>query len=203
MKSPFIPTTHLPPRKIRPANRRCRPGNEPADGQAAMLVRAARETVHAIEPGPAVYSAQPLTDVLSAILSQQQFRTLLVGAFSALALTLATSGLYGVMTCSVSLRTRQSVFGWLWELHGHQLGELRGDVCHRIFCSTEAGSRAEQGADFPESFVRRLVHNGDWSCARTARSLVWQLRTSSSTARPSQMTQTIELTTATNNSPCK
>jgi len=115
-----------------------------------MLARAARETVHAIEPGPAAYSAQPLTDALSATLSQQQFRTLLVGAFSALALTLATSGLYGVMTCSVSLRTRQSVFGWLWELHGHQLGELRGDVCHRIFCSTEAGSRAEQGADCGE-----------------------------------------------------
>lgn len=34
-------------------------------------------------------------------------------------------------------------------------------MCHRIFCSTEAGSRAEQGADFAESFVRRLVHNGD------------------------------------------
>lgn len=47
------------------------------------------------------------------------------------------------------------------ELHGDQLGELGGDVCHRIFCSTEAGSRAEQGADFAESFVRRLVHNGD------------------------------------------
>jgi hypothetical protein len=62
MKSPFIPTTHLLPRKIRPANRRCRPGNEPANGQAAMLARTARETVHAIEPGPAVYSAQPLTD---------------------------------------------------------------------------------------------------------------------------------------------
>ena len=56
---------------------------------------------------PVVYSAQPLTDVLSAILSQQQFRTLLVGAFSALALTLATIGLYGLMTCSVSLPTRE------------------------------------------------------------------------------------------------
>jgi putative ABC transport system permease protein len=72
-----------------------------------MLARAARETVHAIEPGPAVYSAQPITDALSATLSQQQFRTLLVGAFSALALTLATIGLYSVMTCSVSLRTRE------------------------------------------------------------------------------------------------
>jgi hypothetical protein len=57
--------------------------------------------------GPDVYSAQPLTDALSATLSQQQFRTLLVGAFSALALTLATIGLYGLMTCSVSLPTRE------------------------------------------------------------------------------------------------
>jgi len=65
-----------------------------------MLARAARETVHAIEPGRAVYSAPPLTDALSATLSQQQFRTLRVGAFSALALRLATIGLYGVMTCS-------------------------------------------------------------------------------------------------------
>src|SRR5690242_13769576 len=47
------------------------------------------------------------------------------------------------------------------ELLGDQLGELGRDVCHRVFCSTEAASRAEQGADFAESFVRRLVHNGD------------------------------------------
>jgi hypothetical protein len=42
-----------------------------------------------------------------------------------------------------------------------QFGELRRDVCHRIFCSTQAASRAEQGADFAESFVRRAMHDGD------------------------------------------
>jgi hypothetical protein len=46
-------------------------------------------------------------------------------------------------------------------LEGDQLGELGRDVCHRIFCSTQAASRAEQGADIAESFVRRVVHNGD------------------------------------------
>jgi hypothetical protein len=50
---------------------------------------------------------------------------------------------------------------WAIELEGDQLGELGRDVCHRIFCSAQAGSRAEQGADFAESFVRRLMHNGD------------------------------------------
>ena len=43
-------------------------------------------------------------------------------------------------------------------LDGDKLGEL-GDVCHRIFCSTQAASRAEQGADFAESFVRRAMHD--------------------------------------------
>ena len=42
-------------------------------------------------------------------------------------------------------------------LRGDQLGELGRDVCHRIFRSTQAGSRAEQGAYFAESLVRRAV----------------------------------------------
>lgn len=47
------------------------------------------------------------------------------------------------------------------ELEGDQFGDLGRDVCHRIFCSTQATSRGEHGAEFAESFVRRLVHNGD------------------------------------------
>jgi hypothetical protein len=47
------------------------------------------------------------------------------------------------------------------ELWGDQLGELGRDVCQRVFCSTQAASRAEQGADFAERFVGRVVHNGD------------------------------------------
>jgi hypothetical protein len=52
------------------------------------------------------------------------------------------------------------------ELRGDQLGELGRDVCHRISCSIQAASRAEQGADFAESFVRRAVHNGDEQVTR-------------------------------------
>ena len=52
------------------------------------------------------------------------------------------------------------------KLECDQLGELGRDVCHRIFCSTQAASRAEQGADFAESFVRRVVHNGDEQVTR-------------------------------------
>jgi hypothetical protein len=54
-------------------------------------------------------------------------------------------------------------------LRGEQLGELGGDVRHRIFCCTEAGSRAEQWANFAKSFVRRLVQNGDELVTRQER----------------------------------
>jgi hypothetical protein len=52
------------------------------------------------------------------------------------------------------------------ELQGDQLGELGRDVCHRIFCSTQAASRAEQGTDFAESFIRRVVHDGNEQVTR-------------------------------------
>jgi hypothetical protein len=47
------------------------------------------------------------------------------------------------------------------KLEGNQLGELGCDVCHRLFCSAQAATRAEQGADFAESFIRRVVHDGN------------------------------------------
>jgi hypothetical protein len=43
---------------------------------------------------------------------------------------------------------------------------LAGDVCHRLFCGAQATSRGEQGANFAESFIRRLVHNGNETLTR-------------------------------------
>lgn len=47
--------------------------------------------------------------------------------------------------------------GHLWR---DQLGDLGRDVRHRLLGSAQAASRAEQGADVAEVFVRRLVHDG-------------------------------------------
>lgn len=47
------------------------------------------------------------------------------------------------------------------KLDGNQLGELARDICQRIFRSAQSASRAEQRADFAESFIRRVVHDGN------------------------------------------
>lgn len=46
---------------------------------------------------------------------------------------------------------------WVIDLEGDQLREHGLDVCHWFLCSAQATSRAEQGTDFSESFMRRLM----------------------------------------------
>lgn len=52
------------------------------------------------------------------------------------------------------------------ELEGDQLGELGRDHFHRLFYSAQAASRAEQGANFAESFIRRVVDDGNEQVTR-------------------------------------
>jgi putative ABC transport system permease protein len=83
-------------------------------GNPESLVRSAQNTVWSLDKDVPVAHVRTMEQLLSESVGQPRFRTVLLGIFALIALSLAIVGIYGVVAYSVAQQRTKLAFDWLW-----------------------------------------------------------------------------------------